>query len=75
VDGGNPIALQTQPQYSFDDDLDVEREAIDEKHEYLAGRVYATTGANFNHNLIVATYKASWATGQAWRSQVSRPVS
>lgn len=40
--------------YTFDDYLAVEREAIDEKHEYVAGRVYAMTGASYNHNLIVA---------------------
>jgi Uma2 family endonuclease len=48
------MALQTLPRYTFDDYLAVERKAIDEKHEYVAGRVYAMTGASYNHNLIVA---------------------
>jgi Uma2 family endonuclease len=48
------MALQTLTRYTFDDYLAVEREAIDEKHEYVAGRVYAMTGASYNHNLIVA---------------------
>lgn len=47
------MRLQTHPEYSFDDYLAVERDAVDEKHEYVAGRVYAMTGASFNHNLIV----------------------
>lgn len=48
------MALQTQPQYSFDDYLTTEREAVDEKHEFVAGHVYAMTGATYNHNLITA---------------------
>jgi Uma2 family endonuclease len=48
------MALQTMPTYTFDDYLAVEREAIDEKHEYAFGRVYAMTVASYNHNLIVA---------------------
>ena len=47
------MPIQTQSEYSFDDYLAVERDAVDEKHEYVAGRVYAMTGASFNHNLIV----------------------
>lgn len=52
------MALQTQPTYSFDDYLAVERDSIDEKHEYVAGRVYAMTEASYNHNLIVANLTA-----------------
>jgi Uma2 family endonuclease len=48
------MALQTLTRCTFDDYLAVEREAIDEKHEYVAGRVCAMTGASYNHNLIVA---------------------
>lgn len=52
------MALQTQPEYSFDDYLAIEREAIDEKNEYAAGRVYAMTGASYNHNLVVSNLVA-----------------
>jgi len=38
--------------YSFEDYLAAERECIDAKHEYVAGHVFAMTGASFNHNLI-----------------------
>lgn len=48
------MALQSRPDYSFDDYLSVERKAVDEKHEFAAGRVYAMTGASYHHNLIVA---------------------
>lgn len=47
--------MLTQPvqDYSFEDYLAVEREAIDEKHEYVDGQVFAMTGASYTHNLIV----------------------
>jgi len=48
------MALQPTTDYSFDDYLATEREAIDVKHEYQAGQVYAITGASFRHNLIVS---------------------
>lgn len=48
------MALQIQPEYTFDEYLAIERESVDEKHEFAAGRVYAMTGATYNHNLIVA---------------------
>lgn len=46
--------MLTQPiqAYSFADYLAVEREAIDEKHEYVDGQVFAMTGASYAHNLI-----------------------
>ncbi len=47
------MALQTRPDYSFEDYLAVERDSVDEKHEFVAGHVYAMTGASYNHNLIV----------------------
>ena len=50
------MALQAQPEYTFDDYLATEREAVDVKHEYVAGRVYAMTGATYHHNLIVANF-------------------
>lgn len=48
------MVLRARPDYSFDDYLATEREAVDEKHEFVAGRVYAMTGASYNHNLIVS---------------------
>ncbi len=48
------MALQAQPEYTFDDYLATERETAEEKHEFVAGRVYAMTGATYNHNLIAA---------------------
>ena len=48
------MAPQSLPDYSFDDYLVIERDAIDEKNEFVAGRVYAMTGATYNHNLIVS---------------------
>jgi len=47
------MALQAKPVYSFDDYLANEREAVDVKHEYVAGQVFAMTGASYHHNLIV----------------------
>jgi hypothetical protein len=60
VDGGVPpnpspdMSLKPKTNYSFADYLAAEREAQDVKHEYLAGEVFAMTGASFRHNLIVA---------------------
>jgi len=48
------MALQPTPEYSFDDYLATEREALEVKHEYRAGQVYAMTGASFKHNLITS---------------------
>ena len=45
--------IQPIPYYSFEDYLAVERACSDEKHEYVAGQVFAMTGATYNHNLIV----------------------
>jgi Uma2 family endonuclease len=46
------MSVQPKPHYRFEDYLAVERESRDEKYEYVAGQVYAMTGASFNHNLI-----------------------
>lgn len=48
------MVSQAQSAYGFSDWLAAEREALDSKHEYEAGQVYAMTGASFNHNLIVS---------------------
>lgn len=47
------MALKTKPAYPFEDYLATEREACDDKHEYVEGEVFAMTGASFTHNLIV----------------------
>ena len=46
-----------RPSYSRDVDsatISIEREAIDGKHVYLVGLVYAMTRVSFNRNLFVA---------------------
>lgn len=45
------MLTQPVPDYSFEDYLAREREAIDEKHEYVEGQVFAMTGASYAHNL------------------------
>ncbi|EXJ14620.1 Uma2 family endonuclease [Imhoffiella purpurea] len=46
------MSTQPKPYYSFEDYLAAERDCIDEKHEYVAGQVFAMTGATYNHNVI-----------------------
>lgn len=48
------MSLKPRTDYRFPDYLVAEREAQDVKHEYLAGEVFAMTGASFHQNLIVA---------------------
>ena len=48
------MSIQPKPYYRFEDYLTVERESRDGKYEYIAGEVFAMTGASFNHNLITA---------------------
>jgi Uma2 family endonuclease len=48
------MSVRHKASYGFDDYLRNERQAIDEKHEYVAGEVFAMTGASFEHNLITA---------------------
>ena len=48
------MSLNPKTDSSFADYLAAEREAQDVKHEYLAGEIFAMTGASFRHNLIVA---------------------
>jgi Uma2 family endonuclease len=56
------MSLQPKPYYSFEDYLAAERECIDEKHEYVAGQVFAMVGASFNHNLIVTNLARELST-------------
>jgi len=48
------MSIQPRSYYSFENYLATERECIDEKHEYVAGEVFAMAGASYNHNLITA---------------------
>lgn len=55
------MALQTQSRYGFEDYLAME-ELSRERHEFVAGEVFAMTGASENHNLIVANLVMSLGT-------------
>jgi Uma2 family endonuclease len=57
------MSIQPKPHYSFEDYLSAERECIEEKHQDVAGQVFAMTGATYNHNLI-ATNLASEVSQQ-----------
>jgi Uma2 family endonuclease len=48
------MSVQPKPYYSFEHYLAAERECADQKHEYVAGQVFAMAGASYNHNLITA---------------------
>ncbi|MEA3276005.1 MAG: Uma2 family endonuclease [Pseudomonadota bacterium] len=48
------MSLQPKTGYTFDDYLAAERAALETRHEYVAGDVFAMTGATENHNIIVA---------------------
>jgi Uma2 family endonuclease len=56
------MAIHNQPDYTFDAYLGIERQAVEERHEYVAGRVYAMTGATYNHNLIVTNLSGELRT-------------
>ena len=47
------MALQTQPQYAFEDYLAAEREA-EVRHEYVDGQVFNMVGATAEHNIVGA---------------------
>jgi Uma2 family endonuclease len=48
------MTAQPVPQLSFEDWLAIERAAEDQRSEFVAGEVFAMTGATEQHNLIVA---------------------
>lgn len=56
------MSLPPKPADSFEDYLAVERECRDEKHEYVAGQVFALVGATYNHNLIVTNLSVQLST-------------
>jgi len=48
------MTAQPVPELSFDDWLAIERADMNQRSEYVAGEVFAMTGATEAHNLIVA---------------------
>lgn len=53
------MALNPQHRYNFEDWLTDERERLEERTEYVAGEIFAMTGATEPHNLIVTNIVAS----------------
>ena len=51
-----------RPCYSLENYLATERESVDDKHEYVAGQVFAMAGATFNHNLITTNLARDLST-------------
>jgi Uma2 family endonuclease len=56
------MSIQPKPDYSFEDYLAAERECIDAKNEYVAGQVFAMTGASYHHNLITTNLARELST-------------
>ena len=52
------MSALSQPRYTFEDYLAMERQAIDVRHEYVDGEVFAMVGASLNHNLILVNLTA-----------------
>jgi Uma2 family endonuclease len=48
------MPLQPKPKPSLEDWLEGERAALEQRNEYVAGEVFAMTGASMGHNGIVA---------------------
>ena len=47
------MPLQPKRALSFEDWLEGERAALEERSEYVGGEVFAMTGASMDHNAIV----------------------
>jgi hypothetical protein len=61
--GDNPGSVPNlKPDYSFEDYLGAERECTDAKHEYVAGQVFAMTGATYHHNHLTETRSPRYPT-------------
>ena len=56
------MSTQSKPHYSFENYLAAERDCIDAKHEYVAGQVFAMTGASYHHNLITTNLARELST-------------
>ena len=56
------MSTQSKPYYSFENYLSAERDCIDAKHEYVAGQVFAMTGASYHHNLITTNLARELST-------------
>jgi len=59
------MSIQPRPYYSFENYLATERESVDDKHEYVAGQVFAVAGATFNHNLITTNLSRLYRESRA----------
>jgi Uma2 family endonuclease len=62
------MALQPKPHLSFDEWLEGERASLEGRSEYVAGEVFAMTGASVEHNAIVGNI-----LGQLWTQMKGRP--
>ena len=62
------MALQPKPHLSFDEWLEGERASLEGRSEYVAGEVFAMTGASVEHNAIVGNI-----LGQLWIQMKGRP--
>jgi Uma2 family endonuclease len=62
------MALQPKPHLSFDEWLEGERASLEGRSEYVAGEVFAMTGASVEHNAVVGNI-----LGQLWTQMKGRP--
>ncbi|WP_295383938.1 Uma2 family endonuclease [uncultured Thiodictyon sp.] len=62
------MSLQPKPHVSFDDWLAGERAALEDRNEYIDGKVRPKTGASAAHNAIVMN-----VAGQLWTQMKGRP--
>jgi len=62
------MTLQPKPHLSFDEWLEGERASLEGRSEYVAGEVFAMTGASVEHNAIVGNI-----LGQLWTQMKGRP--
>ncbi len=62
------MALQPKPGLYFEDWLEGERRMLDERHEYVAGEVFAMSGGSAEHHAIIGNIY-----GQLWSQSKDRP--
>lgn len=56
------MSLQPKSQLTFEDWLEAERASLEERTEYVAGEVFAMTGASVEHNAIVVNIASELRT-------------